>query len=262
MNKTALITGASDGIGLELARIHAENGDNLVLVARSENKLNDLKKELEEKKNIKVYTIIKDLSVQGSAKVIYDEVKLQNIEIDYLINNAGFGDFSLFTQSDWSRQEQMMNLNVITLTHLTWLFLPEMIRRKYGKIMNLASTAAFVPGPYMSVYFATKAFVLSFSQAVNEEVREHGVTVTALCPGPTRSGFQAAASMHDVGYFDNSKFPSSRDVALYGYKAMMKGKAVAVHGLKNNLMVNSSRIGPRSVVVKVSKNMQEGKYNK
>ena len=152
-------------------------------------------KKLKKKKIVWVYTIGKDLSLPGAAKEVYDELKSRSISIDYLINNAGFGDFGLFEESDWERQEKMINLNIMAVAHLTRLFLPDMICRGGGRIMNLASTASFQPGPTMSVYFATKAFVLSFSEAVNNEVREHGITVTALCPGPTQSGFQSAASM-------------------------------------------------------------------
>src|SRR5450759_4294399 len=191
MNRTALITGSSSGIGLELARIHAENGGNLVLVARSKNKLDELKEELENKYNVQVYTIGKDLSLPDSARDVYAELGQQNISVDYLINNAGFGDFGFFAESDWNKQEKMINLNITALAHLTRLFLPDMIKRGDGKILNLASTASFQPGPAMSVYFATKAFVLSFSEAVNNEVRDKGVTVTALCPGSTESGFHA-----------------------------------------------------------------------
>ena len=155
MNKTALITGSSGGIGLEFARIHAENGDNLVLVARSKDKLDKLKEELEQKHNVVVYTIGKDLFQKDAAREVYDELIQQNISIDYLINNAGLGDFGLFAESDWNKQEKMINLNITALTHFTWLFLPDMIRRGNGKILNLASTASFQPGPTMSVYFAT-----------------------------------------------------------------------------------------------------------
>ena len=260
MSKTALITGSSNGIGYELAKVHAENGDNLVLVARSKSKLDELKKELEEKHKISVYTIGKDLSIPGAAREVYDEIKKNNISIDYLINNAGFGDFGLFAESDWTKQEQMINLNVTTLTHFTRLFLPEMINRGSGKILNLASTASFQPGPTMSVYFATKAFVLSFSEAVNNEVRENGITITALCPGATRSGFQAAASLQDSKMFEGNNFPTSREVAEYGYRAMMKGKAVAIHGFKNSILANSVRFAPRSLVVKAARKMQAKKY--
>lgn len=260
MGKTALITGASNGIGYELAKVHAENGDNLVLVARNKSKLDELKTELEEKHKTAVYTIGKDLSVPNSALEVYDELKQKNISIDYLINNAGFGDFGLFAGSDWNKQEQMINLNILTLAHFTRLYLTDMIKRGNGKIMNVASTASFQPGPTMSVYFASKAFVLSFSEAVNNEVSEYGITVTALCPGATLSGFQAAASMQDSKLFEGNNFPTSREVAEFGYKAMMKGKSVAIHGLKNNILANSIRFIPRSLAVKAARKIQEKKY--
>ena len=260
MSKTALITGSSNGIGYELAKVLAQKDNNLVLVARSKDKLDELKNELEKSHNIWVYTIGKDLSLPGAASEVYDELKTKSITIDYLVNNAGFGDFGLFAQSDWNKQEQMINLNVTALAHFTRLFLPDMIRRGGGKILNVASTASFQPGPTMSVYFATKAFVLSFSEAVNNEVREHGITVTALCPGATQSGFQAAASMQDSKLFAGNNFPTSREVAEYGYRAMMKGKAVAIHGFKNSIMANSVRFAPRSLVVKIARQMQAKKY--
>jgi short-subunit dehydrogenase len=260
MSKTALITGSSNGIGYELAKVLAQKDNNLVLVARSKDKLDELKNELEKSHNIWVYTIGKDLSLPGAASEVYDELKTKSITIDYLVNNAGFGDFGLFAQSDWNKQEQMINLNVTALAHFTRLFLPDMIRRGGGKILNVASTASFQPGPTMSVYFATKAFVLSFSEAVNNEVREHGITVTALCPGATQSGFQAAASMQDSKLFAGNNFPTSREVAEFGYRAMMKGKAVAIHGFKNSIMANSVRFAPRSLVVKIARQIQAKKY--
>lgn len=260
MSKTALITGASNGIGYEMAKVHAEKGDNLVLVARSINKLDDLKREIEEKYKVSVHTIGKDLSVPGAAINVHDEIKEKGISIDYLVNNAGFGDFGLFAESDWNKQEQMINVNVIALAHLTRLCLPDMINRGSGKIMNVASTASFQPGPTMSVYFATKAFVLSFSEAVNEEVREHGITVTALCPGSTRSGFQAAASNEAHKLHERNNIPASRDVAEFGYRAMMKGRAVAIHGFKNSVLATSVRFSPRSLVVKIAKKIQTKKF--
>jgi uncharacterized protein len=259
MNKTALITGSSNGIGYELAKIHAIKGDNLVLVARSKNKLDELKKELEEKYNVSVYTIGKDLSIPDSAKEIYDDIKQKNISIDYLINNAGFGDIGLFADSDWVKQEGMINLNVMALTHLTWLFLPDMIKRGNGRILNLASTASFQPGPTMSVYFASKAFVLSFSEALNNEVCDKGITVTALCPGSTESGFHSTALGHGI-LPKERKIPSSGEVAEYGYKAMMKGKAIAIHGMKNAFMAISVRFIPRSIVVKLARHIQQKKF--
>jgi uncharacterized protein len=259
MSRTALITGSSGGIGYELAKIHARNGGDLVLVARSKNKLDDLKTELVEKHGISVHTIGKDLSIPGSAKEIYDELNTLSISIDYLINNAGFGDFGLFESCDWEKQEQMINVNILALTHLTRLFLPHMITRGSGRIMNLASTASFQPGPTMSVYFASKAFVLSFSEAINNEVEDRGISVTALCPGSTESGFHQV-TLGEGKLVKKRKIPSSEAVAKYGYKSMMKGKAVAIYGLKNAVMANLVRIGPRSVVVKMARKIQSGKY--
>lgn len=253
---TALITGASSGIGLELAKIFAGNKINLVLVARSENKLIELSKELQQQ-DVKVHVLVKDLSDYNTAKEIFDWCNQQGIVIDYLVNNAGVGDFGLFNESDWIKQEQMINLNITALTYLTHLFLPGMVQRKNGKILNVASTAAFQPGPLMSIYFATKAFVLFFSEAIANELEGTGVTVTALCPGATESGFQAAASMDGSRLFKGKKIPSSKEVAAYGYKAMMQGKTVAIHGLKNYLLAQGARISPRNLTVKVARWIQD-----
>jgi short-subunit dehydrogenase len=255
--RTALITGASSGIGLELAKIFAQHHIALVLVARSEDKLNELANDLKNQYNIPVLVIAKDLSDYNNSKTLFDQCDQQNIQIDYLINNAGFGDFGLFAESDWNKQLQMINVNITSLTYLTRLFLPGMIERKYGKIMNVASTAAFQPGPTMSVYYATKAYVLHFSEAIANELKGTGVTVTALCPGATQSGFQSAANMHESKMIKGKKLPSSDAVAKYGYKAMMKGKAVAIHGLGNYLLANSVRLAPRSVVVKIARYIQD-----
>ncbi len=257
MKNTALITGASNGIGLELAKVHARKGDNLVLVARNMSKLNDLKLELENQYKVQVYNIAKDLSVRNSAQEVFDELKGQNIEINYLINNAGFGDFGMFADADWEKTEQMINLNITTLTHFTKLFVKEMVKRGNGKIMNVASTAAFQSGPTMAVYYATKAYVLSFSEAIDNELRPSGITITALCPGATESGFQDAAAMQESKLVKGRKLPTSKEVAEYGYKAMMKGKVVAIHGLMNYLMANSVRFTPRFLVVKVTRMIQD-----
>lgn len=257
MSKTALITGAAGGIGLELARIHAERGGNLVLVDINSEKLMNLKKELEGHK-ISVYVILKDLFLPNSPKEIYEEVSGQKISVDYLINNAGLGDFGFFAGSNWSKQEKMLNLNIKSLTYLTWLFLPEMIARGGGKILNIASTAAFQPGPTMAVYFATKAYVLNFSEAINNEVMNKGITVTALCPGSTGTGFHAAVM--DNKPVKPRKLESARSVAEYGYNAMMKGKSVAVPGLKNKIMAFSVRFLPRSVVTKMAAKIQTRKH--
>ena len=255
--KTALITGASSGIGYELAIIHASKGDNLVLVARNISKLNQLKTELEKQYKVTVKVIEKDLSKANASKELFDETQRKNIQIDYLVNNAGFGDFGMFYETDWKKEEQMINLNITCLTHLTKLYLQEMVKRKSGKIMNVASTAAFQSGPTMAVYYATKAYVLSFSEAIDNEVRDKGITVTALCPGATESGFQAAAAMEESALVKGKKLPTSKEVAEYGYKAMMSGKTVAIHGAMNYIMANAIRFLPRKLVVKITRQIQD-----
>lgn len=255
MNNTALITGASNGIGLELARIHASNGCDLVLVARNKSKLDELKTELEKEFKVFVYTICKDLSETNSAQEIYEETKKQNIQIVYLINNAGFGDFGMFTETDWNKELKMINLNITTLTLFTKLYLQDMVKRRSGKIMNVASTASFQPGPTMAVYCATKAYVLSFTEALSNEVGDKGVSITALCPGATETGFQAAGAMDESELFKGKKLPTAKEVAKYGYSSMIRGKAVAIHGIMNYIMSNSIRFIPRALVLKVSRKM-------
>jgi uncharacterized protein len=257
MKNVALITGASNGIGLELAKVHASKGGDLVLVARNKGRLDELKSELETQYKISVYTIGKDLATDNAALDIYNEMKSKNIQIDYLINNAGFGDFGMFVETDWNKELQMINLNITSLTQFCKLFLPDMVARKSGKVMNVASTAAFQSGPGMAVYYATKAYVLSFSEAIDNEVSDKGVTVTALCPGATESGFQAAAAMEESKLVKGKKLPTSKEVAEYGYKAMLRGKTVAIHGLMNAFLANSVRFMPRAVVVKVTRMMQD-----
>lgn len=253
----ALITGASNGIGLELAKIHASKGDNLVLVARNVTKLNELKNTWEKQYKVSVHTIEKDLSKPNAAKEVYDETTAKGLQVDYLINNAGFGDFGMFYETDWNKELQMINLNITTLTQFTKLYLQDMVKRRSGKIMNVASTAAFQSGPTMAVYYATKAYVLSFSEAIDNEVRDKGITVTTLCPGATESGFQAAAAMEESALVKGKKLPTSQEVAEYGYQSMMKGKTVAIHGLMNWIMANSVRFTPRALVVKITRKIQD-----
>jgi len=255
--KTALITGASNGIGLELAKQHAATGGNLVLVARNHSKLEELKVELEKKYSISVTIIAKDLSLVNAAQEVYDETIQQGIQIDYLINNAGFGDFGMFYETDWNKEVQMINLNITALTQFTKLYLKDMVKRNAGKIMNVASTAAFQSGPTMAVYYATKAYVLSFSEAVNNEVADKGITITTLCPGATESGFQTAAAMEESALVKGKKLPTSEAVAVFGYQAMLKGKTVAIHGFMNRFMANMVRFLPRSVVVKATRKVQD-----
>jgi len=253
MNKTALITGASSGLGKEFARIHASQGNNLVLIARSKDKLDALKLELETEFGISVCVISKDLSDQNAPKAVYEEVQALKIRVDYLINNAGFGDFGLFADTDWKKQMEMINLNITCLTYLTRLFLPDMIRNKFGKILNIASTAAFQPGPTMSVYFATKAYVLSFSEAIANELKGTGVTVTALCPGATATGFKAASSLGESNLFKGNQIATSKEVAEFGYTKMMEGKTVVIPGIVNNLMAQSVRFAPRNLAASIAR---------
>jgi hypothetical protein len=255
MKNTALITGASNGIGLELAKIHASKGGDLVLVARNKFKLDEIKIELEKQFKISVYTIGKDLSLTNAAQEIFNETNKENIQVDYLINNAGFGDFGMFAETDWNKELQMINLNITSLTHFTKLYLQDMVKRRSGKIMNVASTAAFQSGPTMSVYCATKAYVLSFTEAISNEVIDKGITITALCPGATETGFQAAGGLDDSKLFKDKKLPTAKEVAQYGYASMIKGKTVAIHGIMNYLMSNSIRFIPRSLVLKISRKM-------
>jgi hypothetical protein len=256
MNKTALITGASNGIGLELARIHAKTGGDLVLVARHVDRLEALKFELTKLHNTNVYIIGKDLSVPNAAKEVYNELKEQEIEIEYLINNAGFGEFGEFRATSWEKESAMIQLNIITLTHFTKLFLPDLLKKNQGKIMNVASIAAFLPGPYMAVYFATKSFVLHFSEAINEEIRNSEVTITTFCPGPTATGFMKVASMENSKMIKGKKLPTADEVAKQGYVAMIQGVSVSIPGLLNNIMATSVRFVPRNLIVKLMRWMQ------
>ncbi|MBL7903364.1 MAG: SDR family oxidoreductase [Bacteroidia bacterium] len=257
MSKTALITGASGGIGLELAKIHASKGGHLVLVARSIEKLSLIKEDLEKTHAIQVKVISKDLSSKDAALEVYQEIKKEKIQIDYLINNAGFGDFGFFYETQWNKEERMIGLNITSLTQFCKLFINDMISQGGGKIMNLASMAAFEPGPLMAVYYASKAYVLHFSEAINNELKDKNITVTALCPGPTESGFQEASSQKESKIVKGKKLPTAKVVAAYGYDAMLKGKAVAVPGFMNALLVRLVRFIPRSVLVKAIRKLQE-----
>ncbi len=254
---TALITGASGGIGYELALEHVRRGGHVILVARSEAKLREYKAKWESTYGVNVHVIGMDLAQRGSAHELYDAVSTRGLTVDILINNAGFGQYGLFEESDLDRAMQMLELNIVTLTALTRLFVVDMVRRRSGRIMNVASTASFQPVPLMTLYAATKAFVLSFSEALNNEVSDRGVTVTALCPGPTTSGFQDVAAMHEARMVDRRLMATSDDVARFGYDAMMRGKPVAVHGLLNRLTAFLVRFTPRSIIVRIGRMIAE-----
>ncbi len=253
---TALITGASSGIGLELARVFAEHGHDVVLVARSEATLQSLAAELKAR-DVRAHVIVADLSVPGAAKAVVDRVRDLALEIDVLVNNAGYGVYGLFLETSLDAELAMIQVNIVALTELTKRLLPAMVARKRGKILNVASTAAFLPGPLMAVYYATKAYVLSFSEAIANELEGTGVTVTALCPGPTASGFQAAARLEESRLVAGKTLPTSREVAEAGYDALMRGTRVYVHGLSNKLTVQLPRLFPRGVITKVVRYVQE-----
>lgn len=258
MANTALITGASGGIGLELARIHAEKGGNLVLVARSEDKLIELKQQLESRYKTHVVVIAEDLSDPKSADRVAQKVADLNIQIDTLINNAGFGGHGKFHERQLKDEQAMMQLNMITLTNLTHYFLKGMTERRSGKVLNVSSTASFIPGPLQAVYYATKSYVTSFSQAIAEEVAEYNVTVTALCPGAVATGFVEAGNLEGVDLWKNAKSP--RSVAECGYQAMEQGQLVAFNerGLKFQLNWVIPFL-PRKMVLKMSRQFMEKK---
>jgi len=249
MSETVLITGASSGIGKELAIVYAANLYNLILVARSKNKLDDLKQELEKTNKIEVTNISLDLSNQDSAEELYGIVKEKKLQVDILINNAGFGLNGEFTEIDINSQTEMINLNMLTLTKLSNLFAKEMTVQNFGKIVNIASTAAFQPITNFAVYAATKAYVLSFSEAIAVELKSKNISITAICPGATESNFMDSAGVKKISMLS---IASSKQVAEFTYRAVNKEKIVAIHGFLNRLIVVAIRFTPRSIVRKLS----------
>lgn len=252
--KTALITGASGGLGLAFARLLAEEKCDLVLVARSEEKLNSLKKELEAANEITAWVCPADLSEKDAALDVLRFTQEHGLEIDVLINNAGFGDSGRFAKCSWPKQADMVQVDITALMQLTHLFLPGMIERGHGRILNLSSVASFCAGPGMSVYYASKAFVRSFSEALAEEVKGTGVTVTALCPGPTATGFEAAAAMGS-GSRMFQRAVKAEDVARAGLRALQRGRALCYPGAFPKAMGFLSRLVPRSVTRRFAERM-------
>ncbi len=248
--KTALITGASSGIGYELTKLFARDGYHVVLVARSAQRLNQIADELKNQFGISVKVIVKDLSEPSAAIEIFDELQKESTSVAVLVNNAGYTVFAEFTEADLKDQLDMMQINMTTLTQLTHLFLRDMLNKRAGRILNVASTAAFQPGPMMAVYYATKAYVLSFSQAIANELQGTGVTVTALCPGPTETGFQKRGKMEGVRLVSGNLM-SAADVARAGYRGLMAGKTIVIPGLYNRLQAEWVRFVPRSIVPRV-----------
>lgn len=253
MAETALITGASGGIGAALARVFAQHGHPLVIVARSQDKLLKLANELQSAHGVNVQVIALDLTAPGAPQHLYDE--LAGTQIDILVNNAGYATYGPFNEIETERDLNMAHLNMITLTHLCKLFMPPMLVRGKGRVLNIASTAAFQPGPLMAVYYATKAYVLSLSEALAAEYGDHGIGVTALCPGPTESGFQTKAQMTDSKLVQGGLM-SAKTVAEQGYRALMQDIPVYIPGTMNRLRAFFVRFLPRQTVVQTVMRMQ------
>jgi uncharacterized protein len=257
MKNVALITGASSGIGKDLAKIHASQKGDLVIIARRTDKLESLKNELIKEFGVEVYIITKDLSLPNSCEEVYNEIKDQKIEVDYLINNAGFGGVGLFHERDWSQDVQMIDLNIKALTDLTRRFLPDFVKRKHGKVLNIGSTAAFIPGPLQAVYFASKAYVRSFSLAIASELSDTGVTVTVLLPGATETEFGDVSGMGKTALFNTTA--CSQKVAKEGYDAMIKGELEKISGLTfvQKVMMAFVPFTPMKMILKQVKTMQK-----
>ncbi|MEN9994436.1 MAG: hypothetical protein RL762_1093 [Bacteroidota bacterium] len=256
MKNTALITGASSGIGKELARIHAAKGGDLILVARRIELLNSLKEELVQKYKVTVQVIQKDLSVLGSSQAVYDEVTQNGWQVDYLFNNAGFGGKGAFLDRDLEADVEMVRLNVMALLKLTHLFGKDMKARGKGKILQTASTAGFLPGPNQNTYFATKAFVVSHTQGLAHELKGSGVTVTALCPGPVETEFAQVAGFGGSQMFDGAA--SAYKTALKGYKAMEKGKVICISDFKFTFLIKGLLpFMPSSITAAIIAKMQQ-----
>jgi short-subunit dehydrogenase len=257
--RTALVTGSSGGIGLEIAKELARKGFDIALVARRRDTLEAAAGQLEGKFDIKAHVFAADLRRSDAPEQIFDFLHNENIPIEVLVNNAGFGVGGEFSETELTRELEMIQVNIGALTHLTKLFLPPMVRARTGRILNVASTAAFQPGPLMAVYYATKAYVLSFSQALAEELRNTGVTVTALCPGPTQTDFAEAAQMTNSRLFTTFGIADADDVARYGVRAMLRGKRLAIPGIRNKVLAQANRIAPRALSAKLARLAQESR---
>lgn len=257
IRKTALITGATRGIGYELTKLFARDSYNLVLVARDRDKLELIKETFNKEYNVDILIIAKDLSVPNAALEIFNETLERQIVVDVLVNNAGIGDFGKFHNEDISKISKIMQINIVSLTELTRLFIDTMVVKKEGKILNVSSMAAFQPGPYMAVYYASKAFVQSFSEAIASELKGTGVTVTTLCPGPTKSGFQQEVGSENSKLSKFNMLSTSEEVARDGYRALQSGKEVEIPGLLNASLMNTSKIIPRKTKVQIISKLQE-----
>lgn len=251
MEGYALITGATSGIGLELALNFARDHINLVLVARTEEKLLEIKEKVETVYKVKVVTITKDLTEEDAPQEIFDELKEKKIRVDFLINNAGFGTFGRLKDTDLETEKDLVKLNVLSLLQMNKLFVPGMAERHFGYVMNVASLAAFMPGPVMANYYASKAYVLSLSEAMHEELRKEGVKVSALCPGPVKTGFQKRAKMKKTDAA-KSFLMEAKKVADAGYIGLWRGKAIVVPGTFEKAVPVLTKIFPRSLIRKAA----------
>ena len=256
MTNTALITGASGGIGAEMARYHASKGGDMVLVARKKDRLEALKSELENHCGVKAEVVPADLARADAAKNIFQATREKGLKIDILINNAGFGGHGKFYERDHAKDQAMMQVNMVSLVNLTHIFLQGMVKRNHGRILHVASTAAFIPGPLQAVYYATKSFVVSFSQAIAKELEGTNVSSTVLCPGPVATGFVAAGDLDGVKIWDKAASPES--VAKCGYQAMEKGELVKLNEKKMDFLFNW--VAPflsRKTILKMSRQAME-----
>jgi short-subunit dehydrogenase len=249
---TVLITGASGGIGYGLAKLFARDHHNLVLVARSTDKLAQVATELQTH-GVTVKTIALDLAAPPASKFLFDQLQREGVSVNILVNNAGFGSFGEFAHMPEEEILGQISLNITALTELTHLFLPPMIERRGGRIMNVASTAGFQPGPLMAVYYATKSYVISFSEAIANELHDYGVTVTCFCPGATHTGFAKRAGTEKSRLFKQLGAMSAEKVALDGYRAVMEGRSLAISGVHNWMVAQSTRFAPRKIVTAISR---------
>lgn len=258
-NNLALITGASSGIGREMAGLLAERNHDLVLVSRSGNKLEELAIEIEKQHKVTVHSFAIDLAERGSANQVFSFIQEKGRDVDVLINNAGVGLLEKHTEIDIDELGKMLQLNIVTVCDLCRLFGKEMKRRKRGRILNIASTAAYQPTPFFAAYGASKSFILNFSEALAKELEDYGVTVSCLSPGPTDTGFFTAIDKRGVknGHFSKDSRHNVKTVAAIGIDMMFKGRLSRIVGVKNYLMAFSNRFAPRTMVASVAKNMMK-----
>jgi uncharacterized protein len=257
MNQTALITGASSGIGYELAKLFAKDHHNLILVARGATKLTQVADELQRQFGVSAKAVPLDLTAAPAPQFLFDQLRGEGIAVDILVNNAGYGVLGEFSKVSLEENLGQIQLNINALTQLTKLFLGPMIERHSGKIMNVASTAGFQPGPLMAVYYATKAYVISFSEALANELKGTGVSVTCLCPGPTDTNLQERARMENTRLVKALRPMDAKTVARDGYRAMMAGKTLVISGFRNWLVAESVRFSPRKLVTAISRRLLE-----